>query len=86
MTVHTSLVTAIQVAVMSLLRKRPSGYPCSQPSKAGPCRVLQVKAVTAAEQPEGHRTIAGNRGKQNSGPHADSNWISTPSAHRLAAR
>jgi large subunit ribosomal protein L3 len=32
--------------------------------QAGPCKVLQVKTVTAAEQPEGHRTIAGNRGKK----------------------
>ncbi|MGE3174495.1 MAG: 50S ribosomal protein L3 [Planctomycetota bacterium] len=32
--------------------------------QAGPCKVLQVKTVTAAEQPEGHRRIAGNRGKK----------------------
>ncbi len=37
--------------------------------QAGPCKVLQVKTVTAAEQPEGQRTITGNRGKK-SGKHA----------------
>ncbi len=36
--------------------------------QAGPCKVLQVKMVTASEHPEGHRTITGNRGKK-SGKH-----------------
>lgn len=36
--------------------------------QAGPCKVLQVKMVTAAEHPEGHRTSTGNRGKK-SGRH-----------------
>jgi len=37
--------------------------------QAGPCKVLQVKMVTAQEHPEGQRTITGNRGKK-SGRHA----------------
>lgn len=32
--------------------------------QAGPCKVLQVKAATAAEQPEGHRTATINKGKK----------------------
>jgi len=32
--------------------------------QAGPCKVLQVKTVTAGEQPEGHQRITGNRGKK----------------------
>jgi len=32
--------------------------------QAGPCKVLQVKVATAAEQPEGHRTASINRGKK----------------------
>jgi large subunit ribosomal protein L3 len=32
--------------------------------QAGPCRVLQVKMVTAAEHPEGHRTASVNLGKK----------------------
>ena len=32
--------------------------------QAGPCRVLQVKVADAAEQPEGHRTAAINKGKK----------------------
>jgi len=32
--------------------------------QAGPCRVLQVKMVTAAEHPEGHRSAADNKGKK----------------------
>ncbi len=32
--------------------------------QAGPCKVLQVKMMTAAEHPEGHRTAALNKGKK----------------------
>ena len=35
---------------------------------AGPCKVMQVKMVTAAEHPEGHRSAAINKGKK-SGKH-----------------
>ena len=37
--------------------------------QAGPCKVMQVKMVTAQEHPEGQRTITGNRGKK-TGRHA----------------
>jgi len=36
--------------------------------QAGPCKVLQVKMMTAAEHPEGHRSAAHNKGKK-SGKH-----------------
>ena len=36
--------------------------------QAGPCKVMQVKMMTAAEHPEGHQTAADNRGKK-SGRH-----------------
>lgn len=36
--------------------------------QAGPCRVMQVKMVTAGEHPEGHRSAAINKGKK-SGKH-----------------
>jgi len=36
--------------------------------QAGPCKVMQVKMMTAAEHPEGHRSAASNRGKK-SGRH-----------------
>ncbi len=36
--------------------------------QAGPCRVMQVKMVTAAEHPEGHRSASINKGKK-SGKH-----------------
>lgn len=32
--------------------------------QAGPCKVMQVKMMTAAEHPEGHRTAADNKGKK----------------------
>lgn len=32
--------------------------------QAGPCKVMAVKMVTAAEHPEGHRTASINRGKK----------------------
>jgi large subunit ribosomal protein L3 len=32
--------------------------------QAGPCRVMQVKMVTAAEHPEGHRAASLNKGKK----------------------
>lgn len=32
--------------------------------EAGPCKVMQVKMVTAAEHPEGHRSASHNKGKK----------------------
>lgn len=32
--------------------------------QAGPCKVMQVKMVTASEHPEGHTTAANNKGKK----------------------